>query len=424
MKPRFVNVQLASQFWIDYGSFRTAKTTMMALRASNNLYDIVSDDVRRITRFAPEEISRRKRLGLSVAAVMKPKAHSYKKELRILPHGNYSYVFGSDPSTFPRYCFEGANFGSLPPVSVYDDSLLLLAQAKIQHKFFEKLKNSELDLAIAVAERAKTKVMIARKAALLLNLKRWIKEFWRRVRERSIRRHESIAVSLSNLWLEFQYGWRQLAQDIFGIATFTRQAAGDLVVKVRSKVADIAGGSDLDTSTGLRRSWDYTSTVTSEMKVKLTLAGDPVLDLTRLMSLNPAAIAWEVLPFSFVFDWILNISRYLSELQTYVMFSLIPSQMYVNHTIRNSVVGSYPAQVTKGTFQSYNLATTARFKNERVFKNRTIPVALPVPRFPTLKSPLSLSHALTTLSLITQILGGRFAGKNSGYFLGRDARFQ
>lgn len=418
MKPRSVVIQTSSRNRQEYARGLYTPWNNSATSASwSSLQDIISDDVPRPVPSSPVGGKDARRYGFKKKFVREPKAHSYTKRVLIYPVGSYSYVFGSNPQVYPRYWFEQSGPGVSYDVATQGSisSLITRANAHIRGKFFKKLKNSELDLAITAAERSKTKVMIARKAAVLLNIKRFAKAFWKRVRARSIHQHESIAKALANAWLEFVYGWKQLANDIFGIATFTASRSMNRWIKTRSAMGDRFDRSRTDASTGLRIIAIEEVSVISEMKVKLNVTADPVLDLTRLMTLNPAAIAWELLPFSFVFDWILNISKYLSELQTRAMFSCSLSGGYLTHVERHVLTGEIPAQDTKGSYQSYRVPNSIKWRDTWTKKTRSILTEAPFPQFPSLRCPTDLEQALTTLTLIVQRLSPKGLGRSGRY---------
>lgn len=379
----------------------------------SQLYDIQSDNVKRGRTQSPLGYKKARANGYKTSFIREPKNTTYTKRKIYYACGNYSYF--SNPTSYPQPEVEGGYLG-MPFVTMGSSSLLAAADKRVKSRFFGKLKNTEFDLAITVAERAQTKVMIARRAVLLLNIKRFFKSFWKRVRQRSIQKHESIAQALGNAWLEFAYGWRQLASDIFAIASFSASRTQNRWVKTRVETSETIDRSQYDSSTGLRIYATETRSIFSEMKIKLNVTADPVLDLTRLSTLNPVAIAWELLPFSFVFDWILNISSYLSELQTRAMFSCSLGGGYITHVQHFELHGSYPAQNNKGTSLTFNIPQEVKFSDLWVKKSRDTFSSAPLPVFPSLKSPISVEHALTTLSLVVQ----RMSPKN----LGRHGRFQ
>lgn len=419
MIPRSVVLQNFSRNRVQYSStYYTPWTDAVSSAALSQLSDILSDNVKRPRPVAPLGLVKSRQNKLKTNFVRDPKNHSYTKRLLKYANGKFDYVLSTDPATYPRYWQEGGLF-SLPSqrlVTFGSPDLLERADKRIKSKFFNKLKNTQLDLAITLAERSKTKVMIAHRAALLINLKSFVKGFYKRVRQRSIRQHESIAKAMANAWLEFVYGWCQLAQDIFAIASFAASREQSRYVRLRGETGEDRNFSFTSGDSGIRQVVTEERRVFSEMKIKLTVTADPVLDLTRLTTLNPVAIAWELLPFSFVFDWILNISTYLSELQTRAMFSCSLGKGYITHTEVYRLRGAIPAQTTKGSFYCVNVPGEIRYSDTWTKKNRVVFNTAPMPSFPTLKCPVSIEHALTTLSLVTQ----RLSSKN----LGRKGRFQ
>ena len=420
MKPRSVTLQSNSNYFIWLtASSRTPDTPRNVLTHLSQLTDIVSDDVKRRRPNPPLGLKESKRNGYKTNFVREPKNTTYTKRVIYYPNGAHEVQNTRYPDLFPYpwYVYSGGQ----PPTSlVYTDfgdpALLARADKRLKSKFFNKLKNSEVDLALTLAERTQTKVMIARRAVLLLNVKRWAKAFWKRIRQRSIQQHESIAKAMANAWLELVYGWKQLANDIFGIASFTASRSMNRYVKIREAVSSTSRSKSFtDNATGVHIDVEQANSVISEMKIHLNVTADPVLDLTRLATLNPIAIAWELVPFSFVFDWIINISNYLNELQTRCMFSTSLGGGYVTHVERCELTGRYPPGKTTGSFSTLTLRGEIKYRDIWTKKTRTLFGSAPLPVFPTLKSPLSLEHALTTLSLVVQRLKPKHMGRDGRY---------
>lgn len=122
-------------------------------------------------------------------------------------------------------------------------------------------------------------------------------------------------------YLEYVYGWKPLMQDIHGIMELAKQK-GDSPLLMHS-----TGKSSQQTQTRLYRYKDLsndTTTLTGPCDVNATTRCslwariDPnqqgVRSLNQLGLLNPAALAWELVPWSFVVDWLLPIGSVLNAL--------------------------------------------------------------------------------------------------------------
>lgn len=137
--------------------------------------------------------------------------------------------------------------------------------------------------------------------------------------------------------------------------------------------------------------------------------------LYRILSsvglLNPAAIAWELVPLSFVFDWFYNIGDFL-ERQT-ADTGLTPLKAWETIDVRGTAsmgaVAGFHSELS--TFQSFPLIEYTR-TDQRVLSFDNAPVRIKVrrlistdlsPELPRLKlGEWPLSKLLTSFSLILQ----------------------
>lgn len=125
-------------------------------------------------------------------------------------------------------------------------------------------------------------------------------------------------------WLEYRYGWLPLYSDVYGLMT----AAYDFG---RKPVVCHASGHGRD-------SWSVTTTVAEsgtmtfagpgaynitrsssyelcyDVNYIFTIENETLLQANRLGLGNPAGIAWELVPFSFVVDWFVNVGDVLDTL--------------------------------------------------------------------------------------------------------------
>jgi len=191
-------------------------------------------------------------------------------------------------------------------------------------KALEKLKNQSIHLGVAIAEGKRTVNMIAKTAT---GIARQVTNYRRRNGRdwELVKRYENGSCPRSkwNLipdsWLQLQYGWIPLLQDIVGgiAATQTKFEQGALV-RVRSMVerpwnetrtASLRSGG---TSLGWKTRITGKHNVYVNLWYELTNPG--LAQLSSLGLVNPAEIVWEMVPYSFVVDWFAPIGPWMSSL--------------------------------------------------------------------------------------------------------------
>lgn len=126
--------------------------------------------------------------------------------------------------------------------------------------------------------------------------------------------------------------------------------------------------------------------------------------LSRLTSLNPISIAWELLPFSFVVDWFVNIGGYLRSMESALLSRMLGTfKGFVTSIDRHTTKHSYTqfgysdaaACTFGGGFESSSLI---------VHKSRRLITAAPLPRLPQFRANLSSGRLLNAAALLTTFL--------------------
>lgn len=122
-------------------------------------------------------------------------------------------------------------------------------------------------------------------------------------------------LTLSGLWLELQYGWRPLLGDLeAGSAFIAEQLVGGAAALSRRVCGTRNIHSEANYSSTNVMYYRHKVTVTRLRYVITNLEASPVTGLPSLASV--AAVPWELLPYSFVCDWVVPISDYLAALRT------------------------------------------------------------------------------------------------------------
>lgn len=264
-----------------------------------------------------------------------------------------------------------------------------ILDAKLARKFYSKLSRSKINVSIMIAERAQTLNLFlssVKRLSELITLKRNL--------FKNLGRYLLNPKKISSDFLAFQFGVLPLINDVYGSAQLLAEATVDtdqalVVVRTNSKVSINLIRDDIEIRGFLTRSYVFKYKVDELALSKLSSMG----------LVNPATVAWEVLPFSFVVDWALPVSTYIEsltadcglEFETGTIsekftgtVTFAPTQ-YLTIPLKDGQVRVLP----EGTF------------NFRYYERE---VASPPDRFNILsmKSPLSLTHGLEALALIVQ----------------------
>lgn len=220
---------------------------------------------------------------------------------------------------------------------------------------------------------------------------------------RELRRNQRIAFldkqqsydrDLSALWLEAQYGWKPLLQDIHGAAAYVAERlerSPERVVRVRSRIQkDYTPGSQSANSILLNGRSVVSKSIIARIKSENATA------LTGLMDVS--SVAWELLPWSFVIDWALPIGSYLKARN----FAGKVNATYVVSTLAvNSWRGFKEAPNTGWTMVSgYD---TAWESNATLTREVLTSLSVPMPTFKPLSQVASWVRAGNALALLDQL---------------------
>jgi len=133
-------------------------------------------------------------------------------------------------------------------------------------------------------------------------------------------RNKSGLDTLANGWLEYQYGWKPLISDLYGLVQAWHKGfvTSGTTFSIRAKVTDskpyvIAQQATYQTDgpTYFYRG-SGVSTATAKAGGKLRVTNSYLATLGSLGLLNPLSLAWELLPYSFVVDWFIPVGNYLA----------------------------------------------------------------------------------------------------------------
>lgn len=146
---------------------------------------------------------------------------------------------------------------------------------------------------------------------------------WQRVAYELGLRQRIKSTKPAELWLEYQYGWKPLVNDIFDGANEIRKAFSQKAPSEDFYTVSRSGAAGLilppgASSAPIQVTYSNTALAGVKGKLRYTINDSFVAYMSSLRLADPAYIAWTALPYSFIVDWILPVGDMLSALHGHV----------------------------------------------------------------------------------------------------------
>jgi len=301
----------------------------------------------------------------------------------------------------------------LPPNTFGIDSMGLppgVPQALIDRavtKMYLKLKDSDVNLSVALAEARETAGTIVSGATKIANSVKAYRgkspKKWGQITANGARNQWR---NIPGDWLELQYGWNPLMQDIQGSCKSLEKAT-----KGKSNIKRVVGNAkdNFDvryrSSYGIFASDDCWQDISQHFELSVKAVGiwelqNPLLaTFTSLGLTNPLELVWERVPYSFVVDWFLPIGNWLSTFDAGLGYSFKCCSIGTFERMKvHSSPGASGHQINDwDSFE--NFCNPIRYEWFRFIRAPTDgPPGVGLPHF---KNPLSGIHLANALSLLT-----------------------
>lgn len=312
-----------------------------------------------------------------------------------------NYAYSPDPPPNSGWSIDANDVGDAPNtlanqwcvngVPQWDD----LASNKALNRFVGKFKEgSDASLAVTLAEWRQSNTMIAERAGQLLrafkavkkgNIPLALKELGQKAMQGgSGWRPRSRDVA--GQWLELHFGWVPLVQDIGNAIDVLQAPCPSSLVRGRATVNDV--GKQLLGQYQWSTIWTYKVQVQIMAEVYIT---NPNLALANRMGfVNPATVAWELIPFSFLVDWFIPVGDFLNSFTDFLGYEVRKPR---TTTTRRALTTQYYLQST--------LPATQWSIGDAAYMRRVL--SIPPKRLivNTFKG-LSVSRGATAISLLLQ----------------------
>lgn len=198
---------------------------------------------------------------------------------------------------------------SLPPLALRSQTVSDFRA--LDRKALQRIKNQSANLAQSLAEHRQATDMLFGAARDIVKTFHSLRsgrapaDFIRQLRNPDTRSGRRLA----NRWLEYQYGWRPFMSDVDGVC---RQLSKHLLDGYPQyfTLTDEQTAPVEHSSSG--RKGKGRETVKRKVRVRFKVSNSSLKAVSEIGFTNPALLAWELIPYSFVVDWFIEVGDWLS----------------------------------------------------------------------------------------------------------------
>lgn len=284
-------------------------------------------------------------------------------------------------------------------------------RTKAEHAALLELKDTRVNLGVAMAEAQKTADFVGDVATRLaqsfqyFRRKRFKESFdllKKRVGKKEYRNIARTSRVVPTTVLEWNYAAAPLLSDVYGLVKEleARGKVSDWVVTAKGKAWEKVKTSELRNATDsapIKRSERlYESHIGYYCRVDAHPSSDFLQVVARNGISNIGLVLWETVPYSFVFDWLVPVGEWLDTMDAHYGLDFLSGSLTELKRAQERWVAYQPPLPNNYQWVSYSLAGARR----GVHVKRTIYSSWPRPLLPRVKNPLSLQHMANGLSLL------------------------
>lgn len=262
------------------------------------------------------------------------------------------------------------------------------------------VKDQSVNLGTAWAEKTKTANGIADAATRLAKAYQYAKK--KQFKRAANALGTTPKGTVSN-WLELQYGWLPLLGDIYGAAeALSKRRRPDWLITGKGVVKDTYDVNVMRNTDVHRGRCVGTGFEGAFVRLDYIPTNAFFHNLSSLGVVNPLAVAWEVVPYSFLVDWVMPIGDWLNSLDATVGLEFLSG----SSTQRQEVKVKEQSEPTNGngrTLISANFSAASRYL--RI--SRSVYWASPIPLPPPPQNPFE-KNALTRMANALSLLAMAF----------------
>jgi hypothetical protein len=354
-----------------------------------------------------------------------------KKKTRSLPMNSY-YLTVREAKEIVPYYFAGVNGndGTGHTISMdaraadsfwptdYYDGVSSLADERATRRLAGKASLASVNLGIMFAERKKTANLILSSATRLYKAAVALKKgrlgdlyaaFGMSSKIPGIPEYNRLLKTppdkrLANHWLEYNFGWVPLLQEIDGACELlAKHAVGNAVH------GKIAASARVGTSNARALTSQALQLETQESRIRYVaycrLDNECRNALAETGITNPLSVVWEVLPYTFVIDWFIPVSAYLKRLQAFDGFAFEGGTR--SRLFKGKLTKKFAEHRQYGPLEYSDISGESVFVETRYEREGmgSFPSQIP----PSFRNPLEdedIWKPLTTIALLAQVFRG------------------
>lgn len=308
-----------------------------------------------------------------------------------LPNGDQSVYTGPLPNGF-------GPGGYLQPPSQAINSTF----ARLKLNALDKMKSMSFNSAQAFAERRQTANLVASSAIKIAKAVMAVKRADFNAAKAALGVTRALKLNsrkgFAGNWLELQYGWLPLLSDIHGAAEHLARFNNPDLFPLKPIIcnAKLSYADKVEPYPGAHV--ERNSEVSLRVKYWVTVDSNHMRQLTTIGLTNPALLAWELLPFSFVADWFIPVGKWLGTFDATVGLSFVGGFRQMH--LEQKVLFTLSSDTTSGDFR---YIYDAKGHADMVTLERVRENSFPSPTFPSFKDPFSVTHVANALALLTQV---------------------
>jgi hypothetical protein len=342
------------------------------------------------------------------------------RQIRISQDIRNQATYGSDGSLLTNNYHGYTDTGN----AIYDGVMAQLASRPewtsvtsglanaVKLKALVKIADAKVNVAVAFAEASKT-------SDLILDAARRIDKAYRAFRRGDLKTvAQTLNITPKRLhksWLEYKYGWMPLLMDVKGAAEFFAQQH-----VVRSPRFQVSATEEVHVIFpfnttyaafgGGQGTYERQFNCYRKVRVKIwcELSSPRLTELQQIGLTNPLLVAWELVPFSFVFDWFISVGDWLTGLTALqgvtirrAMFSTQDSIGWNLNVKKTRYQSTFPVLGNIYVDDAWTVAMSFRgYTREPLVLN-------PLELYPPVKGTLNFSKLVTGLALIQGNYRGR-----------------